>query len=456
MKKLFLLLLSITIIFTLASCELPDLLGGGDTSDATNDNGSNGDNDNVVADNTKPVHVHEYGEDIIFREATCLTSGGVYRLCECGHRVNEETPPRGHEGALLSTLEPTCTEGGYSEYACATCSTVFKDDITAPAGHDYSEGYVFRNNATATKDAEIYGYCAVCDDMMVTTLEGTAELMQAAFSGLKISILGDSISTFDGVSNGKGADTSNSTIKGNGSYYYKTHNQALNITLENTWWQQVIDTLGADRLVVNSWGGAAVVPVKTCPGSYNDRALQLHDDTGDDAGTIPDIVFIYLGTNDVNVNAANIGSYEAINFAGLDDLALLDPSQLTVAEGYAIMLDNIQRAYPGVEIYCLNVLPCTTYDNNTTKLTALSNYNDMLKKLADHMGAHYVDLYGASGITRENLETYMPPDDSDDTPNRYHPNDLGMNLIAECVMDVIRENSKYYPSEDEFLEGFEN
>ena len=449
MKKLLLVLLSITIIFALASCDFSAILGGEDTADDTSNNGDT----NGGTDSTKPVHVHEYGEDIIFREATCLASGGVYRLCECGHRVNEETPPKGHEGTLRMTVDPTCTEGGYSEYACATCNALFMDNFTAPVGHDYSEGYVFRNNATATSDAEIYGYCATCDDMMVTALEGTAELMKAAFSGLKISVLGDSISTFDGVSNGKGAETSNSTIKNNGSYYYPTHNQALNITLENTWWQQVIDDLGADRLVVNSWGGAAVVPVGNCVGSYNDRALQLHDDTGEDAGTIPDIVFIYLGTNDVNVNNTHIGSFEAIDFSRLDELATLDPSNLSVAEGYAIMLKNIQEAYPGVEIYCMNVLPCTTYDNNTAKLTALSNYNDMLRKLTDHMDVHYVDLYNNSGITRENLETYMPPYDGDDSPNRYHPNDIGMDLIAECVMDAVREHSKYYPSEDEFLEG---
>ena len=79
----------------------------------------------------------------------------------------------------------------------------------------------------------------------------------------------------------------------------------------------------------------------------------------------------------------------------------------------------------------------------------------MLRELADRMGAHYVDLYNNSGITRENLETYMPPYDGDDTPNRYHPNDIGMNLIAECVMDAVREHSEYYPSEDEFLKGIE-
>ena len=70
------------------------------------------------------------------------------------------------------------------------------------------------------------------------------------FAGKKVSILGDSISTYEGVSNNTAY---NATIGENLVYY----TEGLHgVSLHDTWWQQVIDTLDMELCVNNSWSGS--------------------------------------------------------------------------------------------------------------------------------------------------------------------------------------------------------
>ncbi len=76
----------------------------------------------------------------------------------------------------------------------------------------------------------------------------------ADFEGKKVSILGDSISTFDGVSNNP---EYNSTIGDNHAFYLDGSLAwgSGGMTLHDTWWQQVIDALGMELCVNNSYTG---------------------------------------------------------------------------------------------------------------------------------------------------------------------------------------------------------
>ena len=113
---------------------------------------------------------------------------------------------------------PTCTEKGYTTYTCA-CGDSYVDDYVDATGHK------------RTNDI-----CYICGDSYV---------------GKRISILGDSISTFTRVSNNA---NSNSTIGINEVYY----SGQGGIARADTWWQQVIDVLDMELLVNNSWSGSCV------------------------------------------------------------------------------------------------------------------------------------------------------------------------------------------------------
>jgi lysophospholipase L1-like esterase len=361
-----------------------------------------------------------------------------YNTCDngCGNIFNE---------TACTVSEATCA----APAACTVCAHVY-----APAlDHTFEGDVTYNRDATATKDGTVTGYCSVCKNSAATgTLYGSAELVKNAYSGLTVSIIGDSISTYKNVSNGTAAETSNSTIASNSPWYSDGGKPSLKVGLNDTWWMQTINAFDTTLLVNNSWSGSLIRHKNgDTNGSYDTRALQLHDDTGANSGEEPDIIFVYMGTNDVNVHASNIGSVSDIDFNNIAALRAKDRDSLTVLEAYVIMIDNIKTQYENAEIYCLNVLNCSTYYSNETKSKSLADFNAGTATIAEKMGATYVDICNGTGINAENMEEYIPIYDDDDSDNNYHPNAAGMTLIADCVIKAISENSTYAPSDSEFL-----
>lgn len=105
----------------------------------------------------------------------------------------------------------------------------------------------------------------------------------ASYAGKKVSVIGDSISTLSGISN----DTTTNTTIGNNSYHYST-----SFGVNNTWWQQVINTLGMERLVINAWSGSTVLKDNkgTDSAMYKTRCVNLHNDI---TGEMPDVILVF-------------------------------------------------------------------------------------------------------------------------------------------------------------------
>lgn len=208
---------------------------------------------------------------------------------------------------------------------------------------------------------------------------------------------------------------------------------------------RTINALGAELLVNNSDSGSYIRDSKSNgrPGGYLERAVNLHDNTGEDAGTEPDMVFVYLGTNDFGKYYNSFGDTSKIDFDNLEEKCEADYYPETVAEAYAIMLYKIAREYEGVEIYCLNVLDSTLWKS---KSEYLPEFNGKIAEIAEHFGATVVDIYSESGIKNDDsFEDYIPSYDGDDTKNTLHPNAAGFELIANVVLREVAENSKYFP-----------
>lgn len=98
----------------------------------------------------------------------------------------------------------------------------------------------------------------------------------------KISILGDSISTYMGYN-----------PYGYAVYYKDDCLYDNDITSVNdTWWKKVIDVLGGELCVNNSYSGSCVSGVFESSASSRARCSNLHGESN------PDIIIIYIGTND--------------------------------------------------------------------------------------------------------------------------------------------------------------
>lgn len=61
-----------------------------------------------------------------------------------------------------TVTEPTCTEWGYTTYTCTVCGKTFKDNLTAPLGHDYGKWYI-EIEPTCTGYGMMRRDCSRCD-----------------------------------------------------------------------------------------------------------------------------------------------------------------------------------------------------------------------------------------------------------------------------------------------------
>ena len=258
------------------------------------------------------------------------------------------------------------------------------------------------------------------------------------FRGMKLSVLGDSISTYTNRSNGTASETTNSTISGGAVYYPRS---GFAVTAESTWWYQAAETLGMELLVNNSWSGSCLLNTRSgTVGAYVDRCVQLHDNTGDNAGQLPDIIAIFLGTNDYYTYPGTLGSYEAIDFdalitEGADGFAYAQPT--TTLEAYAISLHKIGVAYPDAQVYCFTLLPRVNSSNQPTA------FNEDICQLAEKFGVHTVDLHDC-GILSESEAFYMHMGDS------LHPDNPGMDAITNAFVSAVLKNSDLHTHDVSF------
>lgn len=104
--------------------------------------------------------------------------------------------------------------------------------------------------------------------------------------GKTVSIIGDSISTFYAP-----GSEMNSYYNSENTFYYPTYSASIK-TVDLTWWYKLIKNNNMKLGINNSWSGSCAYGSSSSAGVSDGRI-----NTIDDNGT-PDIVIIYLGTND--------------------------------------------------------------------------------------------------------------------------------------------------------------
>ncbi|MBQ2900175.1 MAG: hypothetical protein IJE28_10565, partial [Oscillospiraceae bacterium] len=245
------------------------------------------------------------------------------------------------------------------------------------------------------------------------------------FSGKKVSILGDSISTYAGISNNTDY---NSTI-GKNAVYYSTGSLG---GFEQTWWQQTIDALGMELCVNNSWSGSTVLHTRSgTVGAYVDRCVQLHNDH---TGENPDIIAVFMGTNDYSYYQSKLGTAD-VDYDKLitenSDGTFSYASPVTTCEAYAIMLHKMAKRYPDAEIYCLSLLPRRNPDyDGKDVVPAPTEFNAELKEIIEHFGCVYVDIETPIPADGEEFDKYIGD-------KRVHPNAAGMDKMTEALISTM-------------------
>lgn len=229
-----------------------------------------------------------------------------------------------------------------------------------------------------------------------------------------LSIMGDSISTFQGyIPEG---------------YYDFFPENGLVSDVDDTWWKRVLDEKGWTLCVNASSSGA------TCAG----------DSTGTDTpqcgcneyrtgglggpdGTMPDVIIVYMGTNDF-LQGIPLGDNDGTRPVPEGEVSLF-------GDAYTLMLDKLQAKYPSSRIYCCTIAQIGTYGTDTPFVEMVNgeglttaDYSARIAQIAGNKNLPVIDLY-TCGIAVENLHNT--------TADGVHPTPEGMEYIAKAVGKVL-------------------
>ncbi len=258
---------------------------------------------------------------------------------------------------------------------------------------DISRGYIVSGDTYTALPNNPTGICIFGHtDRQSSMVTGGAP---SIYKGKSISILGDSISTFEGY-----------IPEGNACYYPVDEVQDVN----DTWWMKLINALGATLNVNNSWSGSRVTTTSsTASAGCGVRTSQL--------GTSPDVIIIFMGTNDFHWGVG-LGTY--------DGTTTLPTSTTTFREAYAVMLNKILTNYPEAEVWACTIpqIECvggTGFPEVRTDDVPLAAFNKAIIELADAFGVKIME-HAKCGITYQNLPIF--------NPNHVHPNPRGHSLMA--------------------------
>ena len=279
--------------------------------------------------------------------------------------------------------------------------------------------------------------------------ESMIEMLKEKYSGKYVSVLGDSISTFDGISND---GQINSSLSDHAVYYNSVRSP---YRWEDTYWGRVITETGMQLCVSNSWGSATTVGNGWEDRLYRDSAPYRATRLDRDDGTKPDVILVYMGTNDLrrgdghaygdlysrlwNVNADRRGAVVESWFADVLEASHngtdLTPgtAYTTFDQAYALALYLMTQKYPDAEIVCLGLE--NTNETENFSIQRQAKYNLVIRELAEYFGGIYVDSCGEySEITAENAHCYG------DDAIALHPNSAGHAAMARMILKTLAQS----------------
>ena len=212
------------------------------------------------------------------------------------------------------------------------------------------------------------------------------------YNSKKFSILGDSISTFKGI-----------TVDDPNTFYGRVMCEKGGFRdVNDTWWMRVINALGGVFERDNAFAGSCVAD-----GYGLGRGMCSEERTG--ALGRPDVILIFGGANDVGFGV----------------------SEAEFRAAYALMLSRLKEKYPAADIFCgtlingRKVLADEPYFMGEKPGKPLEPFSSIIRECAAAAGARVVDM-AASGLVY-------------DTIDGCHPTAGGMAQLADLWLAELRK-----------------
>ena len=234
-----------------------------------------------------------------------------------------------------------------------------------------------------------------------------------SLQGKKVSILGDSISTFTG------------TMPADYNVYYPEHGDIPNAS--QTWWGQLLTNTGmvlcrnASSANTDVTGNSLALD-GSAPGCSIRRLVDLR---GTD-GSSPDVIIIYMGINDF-ARSRTLGSFTAPGVQTEGEV-------MVFTDAYELMLQKIKALYPAASIYCCTLLERCDMEGNTGAPAVnlngdtVADFNTQIKAIAAAYGASVIDFYNC-GINYTNLSLF--------TVDGIHPTWIGAGVLGQYATQAV-------------------
>ena len=282
-------------------------------------------------------------------------------------------------------------------------------------------------NVMADENTNANDMAAVTDEAVAGQEDGTDTAVDEAqdaaditeegivLEGLGLSILGDSISTYDGY------------MPTGFNVFYPLSGELTNVS--QTWWMQLMDDTGMELCANNSSAGS------TCAGDslsidnpqYGCSGLRTSLLNGEQ-GRMPDVIIIYMGTNDL---------LEGIPLGDNDGTKLVEEGMIkNFSDAYSLILDKMASDYPIATVYCCTLPPIgdwgivQPFETFTNHLGLTSeDYSERIRVIAGNKGVSVIELSDC-GIEIDNL--------AEMTTDGVHFNIKGMECIAQAMLNGLK------------------
>lgn len=214
--------------------------------------------------------------------------------------------------------------------------------------------------------------------------------------GAKVSILGDSISTF------YSADSDvNSSYSGSNQYYYPIYSSTVK-RVEQTWWHLFLSDTKTKLLTNDSISGSSCY---NWGSEANDTAAMNNARIKNLEGS--DIVIVFIGTND-NVNG-------------------FTKKQFT--EAYDTMLKRIKKVCPDAFVFCCT-MGYSGYNQYYYTEARRLEMNDVIREVSNNNDAVVIEISNVQ--TKDNYQLLLG--------DALHPNAIGMVAYANEIIKKVKEH----------------
>lgn len=271
--------------------------------------------------------------------------------------------------------------------------------------------------------------------------------VKAAYSGKYLSLIGDSISSFRGVTdNTKYSEA----LIDNRSYYSENY---LN-DYTQMYWGRLAEDAGMELCVINGWSSSKVYGggqdkhnnVDATKDNMLVRSTTLHNVVGQK----PDVILLYLGINDVSYKnwsdlydrlAAGGDKTQVVADWMMGVNATYEANKESIVPGetytsweasYALSLAQMKATYSDAEIYIINL---TRSHHHSGEEEKINKANTCLAALADYFDVDVIDQT-KSAVNYENCHLFGA-DEAD--PVGMHPNLRGHAALTKLIVETLYE-----------------